>query len=111
MAKELQKPEKPCRPFAADGIVDDHAAVRVYSLGANQVLDDPQKGGQRVGARVDQADSEDVEAAGAWDVTVGIKLRLAQVKYDQAGFVQTFMKLVRRPDEMCILVGHTVVPW
>ena len=110
MAKELQKPEEPCRPFAAYGIVDDDAAVRVYSLGADQVLDDPQKGGQRVGARVDQADPKDIEAAGARDVTVGIELRLAQVKYDQAGFVQTVVKLVGRPYEMCVLVGHIAVP-
>ena len=61
-------------------VVDDDGAIRVHALGLDEVLDDPEEGLQWLWTGIDQADAEDIEAARARNMTVGVGFRRTKVQ-------------------------------
>ena len=97
MTEEFEEPEEPCGSHAGNVVVDDDGAIGVDTLGLDQVLDDPQEGVQSLRPRVDQADSENIEAPGARYMPVGVSFRRTEIHQGQPGISEVTLELFRRP--------------
>ena len=91
MAEKLQKPEQARRTLAADPVVNHYPAIGRYTLGADQVLDNPEKRRQRPGASVHQADAENVQTPRSRDVSVSKVFWRSQVQDDQLRIVSSIL--------------------
>src|SRR5678815_1590280 len=97
MAKEFQEPEESGGSHPGNVIVNDDRAVCINALRLNQMLDDPEKGIERLLTRVDEAYSEDIEASSARNVRIGVRFRGAEVEHHEFGIRKVTSQLVDRP--------------
>ena len=79
VSKEFQKPEKSGGTHSGNVVVSNDRAVAVDAFCLNQVFDCPEKRFESLRPGVDQTDTENIEAPGARDVTIGIIFRRPHV--------------------------------
>src|SRR5438093_10763031 len=106
MSEEFQKPKQTRRSHSCNVVVCDNGAVVVHALCLNQVFDHPKERFKRLWPGVDKADSENIEAPGAGNVSVGIGFWRAHVHENELRIGEATFQVVHGPQQVRICIVH-----